>query len=284
MRRVVAAVDLSPLGRRVAERGRMIAQTTGATMDLVHVVEHSPESFLGEAESQRLDAYRKKASDALKSWIESRGVCHPSLIVRDGTPATQVARIAKATDLTLFGSSSVDASTLGPVSRRLTRMLRGDVLVVRRQPRAPYRKAIAAVDLSNGSRLAVDLALALAPEASVTAVFALPARFDDELRRSGMNAGQIVDSRRERLHRAEEALKAFVSQWEGRVRPMVVDGTPSDALDEIVRRRGADLLTVGSRGQGGDSMVLLGGVAEDLLAAVPCDVGVARVAGPFRRV
>jgi nucleotide-binding universal stress UspA family protein len=50
-----------------------------------------------------------------------------------------------------------------------------------------------------------------------------------------------------------------------------------------VRRRGADLVVVGSRGATATRMVLLGTVAEGLVSRAPCDVLVARSKAPFRR-
>jgi nucleotide-binding universal stress UspA family protein len=64
---------------------------------------------------------------------------------------------------------------------------------------------------------------------------------------------------------------------------MVVDGPPAETIEEVVRRRGADLVIVASRGASSTRMVLLGTVAEGLVAQAPCDVMVARSKSQFRR-
>ena len=79
-----------------------------------------------------------------------------------------------------------------------------------------------------------------------------------------------------------KAMHDFVGLWSD-VKPLVVTGPPSQALNEAVRKRSADLVTVANKGGGGDSMVLLGTVAEEVMETAPCDVAVARVDSVFRR-
>jgi len=67
------------------------------------------------------------------------------------------------------------------------------------------------------------------------------------------------------------------------VKALVIDGAPQTAIDEVVRRRGVDLVVVANRGAGATKMILLGTVADGVLEAMPCDVMVARVPGEFRR-
>ncbi|MGH8874891.1 MAG: universal stress protein, partial [Acidimicrobiia bacterium] len=72
MRRVVAAFDLTPLGRRVAERARMIADQLGAELRLVHVTEPTDESFLERGTSRLLRDHRMREARKVADWIRSR--------------------------------------------------------------------------------------------------------------------------------------------------------------------------------------------------------------------
>ena len=78
-------------------------------------------------------------------------------------------------------------------------------------------------------------------------------------------------------------MEDFTAQWDGDIRTLVVDGPPTETIEEVVRRRGADLVIVASRGASATRMVLLGTVAEGLVTEAPCDVLVARAKAPFRR-
>lgn len=282
LRRVLAAVDLTPMGRRVAERARLLAEAHGASLMLVHVVEAGSDQLMSPVERAELRLAAKDAAVHLAEWIQSRTSIAVDLVTPRGNPVRQIARLAKDADVVVSGTSSIDAAHVGPVTRRLARMARVGVVAVRRQPRVPYRRILAAVDLSDSSRAAVELACRLAPDAEITATYAVPARFDPMLANAGMSPERIDELRTRRIAQAREAMKEFVKDWP-RVHPLVVSGPPSEALEEAVRRRSCDLVTVANKGGAGDSMVLLGAVAEEIMQSSPCDVAVARVESVFRR-
>jgi nucleotide-binding universal stress UspA family protein len=283
MRRVVAAFDLTPVGRRVVERARLLAEQFETHLGLLHVLEKGGDPFLSEDEGRFLTDHRRTAAAALVDWVAGRTSVPIEVDVITGAPSAQLARRARDADLLVAGTSSIDAAQLGPVTRRLARKARSAVLAVRRQPRVPYRRVVAAVDLSEHSRQAVELGSALAPGADLTVVYALLPRSDVLFGQSRLFEEDATRRVRDRLVRAQEALEAFAAPWGNAVRTLVVEGPPSQAIAEAARRRGADLVTVASRGAGATSLVLLGGTAEEIMAAAPSDVAVARVEGSFRR-
>lgn len=282
MRRVLAAVDLTPMGRRVAERARLIAEEVGASVTLVHVVDAMPTDFMDTEERRVLRESSIARAHDLAEWLRWRGDVSVDLVLPSGNPARHVSRLAKQADVVLAGTSSIDSGRIGPITRRLARMARVGVVAVRRQPRVPYRRVLAAVDLSDRSRQSIELAQRMAPSAEITVAYAVVSRFDEMLVNAGHSAEEVEDMRSRRLASAQSALDEFVEPF-GDVRTLVVSGPPSTALAEAARRRNADLVTVSSKGGGGDSMVLLGTVAEEVLEAAPCDVAVARIDSPFRR-
>ena len=109
------------------------------------------------------------------------------------------------------------------------------------------------------------------------------ARFDSLLADAGLFREEMDASRGERLETARDRMLEFTQAWNGQVKTMVTDGPPAETIDEAVRRRGADLVVVGSRGATATRMVLLGNVAEGLITQAPCDVLVARSPSDFRR-
>lgn len=281
MKSIVAAFDLSPLARRVADRARLIAEEVGADLDLVHIAE-TPDMPLSEEMLERLYLRRHSQAEELFAWINSRSARRVDLKLLRGRVGTELARLSKKADLMVMGTSSIDASRIGPRATRLARKGHAPVLAVRRQPRVPYRRVLAAVDLSEASRTAVDLAFQIAPGAEVTAVVALPSNAEQLLADAGLSRTELAKLRASRLAELEELGAAFVAGWDG-VTIKVGDGPPNAVIAEEARRRNADLVTVSSRGAGGSQMVLLGSVAESMLSSVPADVAVARVPGAFRR-
>ena len=225
----------------------------------------------------------KVGAGELAAWVEGRSSVSVSLEVVKGSPSWELVSRAKKAELVVVGSSSEDAFGVGPVSRRVARKSTGDVLIVRRQPRVPYRRILAAVDFSEASRIAIERALELFPDADITALFSLPSRFDPILADAGLFEEELAASRAERLEAAKDRMAEFTQPWSGQVRTLVVDGPPSETIEEVVRRRNADLVVVVNRGASATRMVLLGTVAEGLVARAPCDVLVARSRAAFRR-
>lgn len=283
LHRVVAAVDLSGLRRRVADRARILAEERGARLTLVHAIPRLNDVFLSADELRAMHDVRRRSTEELATWLRDRTDVDVSVELPVGPPARVVVREGRDADVIVAGTSSLDPSSVGPMTRRIARKSRTSLVAVRRQPRVPYRRVIIGVDLSDASRSAVSFALTLAPDADHSVVYSLPVRFDSMLGEAGYESGDLAASRARRLADAEERMAAFVKPWQDRVRPLVSEGPPGQTLQEVVRRRSADLVVVASRGASDDSMVLLGTVAEDVLGSMPCDVAVAHSGGSFRR-
>ena len=281
--RVVAGIDLSPIGRRVAERARMLADAHGLPLHLVSVHESSADAFLDDGLGRRvLERYEKNLAD-VANWVRTRASVPITHHTTKGSIGWELVREAKRAAIVVVGTSAVDVERCGPIARRVSIMSTGDVLVTRRQPRNAYRRILAGVDFSVHSQTAVEAALRWCSEAELTAVFSLPDRWDSALVDSGLFDVEVEAARGRRLKLAVEKMEEFVAHWPGRVKPLVVDGSPATSIDEVVRRRGVDLVVVANRGAGATRMILLGTVADGVLETVPCDVLVARVDGDFRR-
>lgn len=283
MRHIVAGVDLTVIGRRVADRAGMIAESTGSDLNLVHVLEPVAEALINRDLAGLMREHQTDQAQKLAEWVRGRTKARVNLEVVKGSPSWELVSRAKAADLTVVGSSSVDVFAIGPVSVRVARMSTSDTLIVRRQPRVPYRRILAAVDFSEASRAAIEHAIASFPEADITAVFSLPSRFDPILAGAGLFQEEIEASRLTRIEAAKDRMAEFTASRNGEVRTLVVDGPPAETIEEAVRRRNADLVVVANRGASATRMVLLGTVAESLVREAPCDVMVVRDKSAFRR-
>jgi len=261
----------------------MMAESAGVPLRLVHVLEPVGEAMIEPSIARLMREFQKDEAEKLAEWAKERAEVPVDLEVVKGSPSWELTARGKTAGLVVVGSSSIDAFSVGPVAKRVARKATTDTLVVRRQPRVPYRKIIAAVDFSEQSRAAVDRGLALFPDAEITALYSMPSRFDSILAEAGLFKEELDASRGARIGRAEERMEEYASAWNGSVRTLVIDGPPTETIEEVVRRRGADLVVVASRGASATRMVLLGTVAEGLVTKAPCDVLVARSKAPFRR-
>lgn len=247
------------------------------------MLEPVKEAMIEPALADLMRKHQGEEAANLADWCRGRAEIEVDLTVVKGSPSWELAARAKQADLVVLGSSSIDAFDCGPVARRVARKAFCDALVVRRQPRVPYRRVVAAVDFSEASRIAVERSLELFPDADITVLYSLPSRFDPLLTEAGLFPEEVDASRGTRLEAAADRMAEFSQPWNGDVRTMIADGPPTETIDEVVRRRGADLVVVGNRGATATRMVLLGTVAEGLLTQAPCDVLVARSGASFRR-
>lgn len=280
---VLAAVDLTQLGRRVVDRSRLVAEAVGGEVCVFHSVEPLTEAFVDSGVAALIRDHRLKMTHELAEWCADRTDVSVGTVTVKGAPSYEVVKASKNADLIVIGSSTIDNAEVGPTAFRVAETARSDVLVVRRQPRVPYRRVIVGVDFSQGSARAVESALRWAPDAEITAAYVLPSRFDPYMIAAGLFPEEVDQAKLVRLDEAGFRLEEFVERWPGRVRPYIADGPADTVLEDVARRRNADLVVVGSRGAGATRIVLLGTVAATVLRSMPCDVLIARVPGEFRR-
>ena len=149
-----------------------------------------------------------------------------------------------------------------------------------------YRTVVVGTDGSESSLRAVARAGALAGATGATLVVAcayLPvdaderetARAQDVLRE---DAYQVVGS-----HPAEDTVRTAQERAAAagakNVKTVAVEGSPVEALLDVVRREKADLLVVGNRGLAGIKGRLLGSVPADATRRSECDVLVVHTTG-----
>jgi nucleotide-binding universal stress UspA family protein len=271
--RVLAAIDLTPLGRRVADRARLLAEETDGTLTVMHTVESATESFVPNGIAQLLAEHQTEATKSLAEWCSSRSDAPVEMKVTKGSPSWEVGRASRNADVVVVGSSSHESGVTGAIARRVAETLRCDVVIVRRQPRQGYRRVVVGIDLSEASAQAVEHAMKLAPNGEFTLVFALPTRFETFMSDAGMFSEEVDLARKRRIAAAESATEKFA----------VMSGPAPEVIAELARRRSADLVVVGSRGANATRMVLLGSVPSSLLDASPCDLAIARIPSDFRR-
>jgi len=149
-----------------------------------------------------------------------------------------------------------------------------------------YRTVVVGTDGSESSLRAVARAGALAGACGATLVIAcayLPTEADDrELARAQDvlrdEAYQVVGS-----HPAEDTVRTAAERAQkagaGEVRTVAVEGSPVEALLDVVSRENADLLVVGNRGLAGIKGRLLGSVPADATRRSTCDVLVVHTTG-----
>jgi nucleotide-binding universal stress UspA family protein len=143
------------------------------------------------------------------------------------------------------------------------------VLVVPRAAQVEYKNVLVATDGSKYSTAAASEAIGIAKlnGSKLTVIAVVPAELatptDVEF-----GVGQREKIADQVMHEAEKNAKAVkeAAQKEGvNVQAFVMTGRPADAIIEIAKEKGADLIVVGSHGRTGLDRLLMGSVAERVI-------------------
>lgn len=274
MKRIMIATDLSARSDRALQRAIALAHEFEAALHIVHVVDDSlPPSILSRHE----DA----ASEALREQIAAIPQA------KDVRWSTRIIVGQDYSDIVCFGEEhQVDLVVLGihrhstremfrgTTAERIVRFGRFPVLVVRDPVNGPYRRVVVPIDLSIHSRAALAIAARIAPRGDLHIVHASHAPYKGFLSRDSQRG--LVREKQFRfaafLERDIRELSAELGDAAPCFDVVQREGSVSEVIREQVARLRPDLLAMGTHGRTGIGHMVLGSVAEDLLADAPVDV------------
>lgn len=268
---ILAATDLSPRANRAARRGAQLARAHGAVLHLAVVLSESaarePVDGPGAAfEELAALLHRHYGVDVRPRVLFGRP--HEALVRTAGELAAGLMVVGA------HGEGFLRELLLGSTAFHLLRHCGQPVLVVKNDVLGPYENVLVGVDLSSDSGCALSTALALAPRATCTALYAawptLVSRWtsvemrDDDRER---HRRQVVDDARAELAAFLAALPAAA-----RVQPRVEYGQPAKLLLERTWQGRADLVVVAKHGRGSTHPFELGSTSRCVVEAAEADV------------
>ena len=280
-RKILAAVDLGEQSLAVLREAKQRAEQSGGTWAVCHVL---PDEVASAA--PRTERVSREAAQRLLEKASPEG--SPQLFFERGAPAATIVHTAQAwgADLIVTASHSrrpLERVLLGSVAASVVRYAHCAVLVVRRQA-APARCVLAATDLSRQSlpaiqvaaeeatRLGLPLKVGHAIDASWVAFNAYTSSL---LGASGSGAPVIAEEPERDATRM--SLAGEIDSLGVSATPVVLDGSPRDAIVDWASSEQAALVVIGTHGRTGLSRVLLGSVAESVVTRAACSVEVVRL-------
>lgn len=246
LQNVLAAADLGGASADAIVTAAELARLAGAELHVVHAVHETGR----EAERALASALREAAP-----WAAA------ATAVESGPPEEVIAEQARrvGADVIVLGPHRGvpgEDRALGSTADRVVRSAPVPCLVVPAPLRLPLREVLAPVDLSESARGALAVALAWA------SALRQPGAAGDA--RTCLTALHVVNgdgeagARADAVRREVEGVRREVAGFAG-VRVEEVVEKADDAADGILRRAaesGADLLVLGTRGQGGAGEML----------------------------
>jgi len=139
---------------------------------------------------------------------------------------------------------------------------------------APFRKLLVPVDGSDPSGAAISLALRVALDAGAAVVFCSVADLAQasSLCYPGVDASIVIDSELEQCRALVAAAEVQARAAGVNARGVAVEGLRTDAILDLARAEGADLIVMGSHGRSGVARAFLGSTTEGVLRRSPVPV------------
>jgi nucleotide-binding universal stress UspA family protein len=202
-----------------------------------------------------------------------------------GAPHVEIVRCSETmgADLIVVGRHGrrvIRDMFIGSTAARVVRRSSAPVLLVNTPAARPYDDVLVAVDLTDASHVALDLALRVLddPVATVRVVhaFDVPAERQLDLQ---VGLREHAEYRKQFRRAAQAGLRDLLGRYRGapaRLESAVRAGDPRLVILREAKRRRSDLVVVGTHARSGVSRYLLGSVAEWVVEAARCDVLVAR--------
>lgn len=288
---ILATTDFSERSGWALARAARIAAAAGAPLALLHVVEDYQLQMLQRLGEEHAGQARWLAEARAELERRAAGLRRDGLPVESSVRVGRVyqeiageaeARGAALTVLGAHGEHFLRDLFLGATAQKVVRRNARSTLVVKRPGDGPYRRVVAAVDFSPGSRRAVETALAIAPDAEVELLHAFELPYEGKLRFAGVEPAAVQGYLRAAQLEAEHELAAFIAGAgiePGCVAARVVHGYAPEAIVRAAGERAADLVAVGAHGHSELAQLMLGSVSLHVVMEAPCDVLVAKLPG-----
>jgi nucleotide-binding universal stress UspA family protein len=283
---ILVATDFSGCAARASERAARLADDHHATLHLVHVMDGLLlQMFAGTLDEHPLATEQRLLESARSRLQELAGLLASQfgVPVKDevliGRIHAQVAEYATthAIDLTVFGAHGenfVRDVFVGSTASKFLRKSRQPTLVARSDEERPYHQVLVAVDFSPASRLAVEWAVRIAPQAAIHVLHVSELPFEGKMRYAGIKEGEIAKYRYRAEQDARRTLDAFLGSIEraAGLQHSVIDGPPSRTIAAQAQFHHADLVVMGKRGKLEFDEFLLGSVTLRVLEQIDRDL------------
>lgn len=286
MKNVLAATDFSANCDLAVLRAAQIAQQSGLTLHLIHIVNPLriyPE-LMFSFDTHVKDYERLKHAkgmdrlDKLAHTIRNDFKIEVRTSACIGQPHTQIADYAKKELVSLVVVGSHDEKNIldvvfGSTAFKLLSTSPCPVLIVRNKEVEAYKEVIAAVDLTPLSVELSTLAFTVAPKAHIEILHVFDLKQEVLSREIGMSNENVLGYRHAALeHIRDELNKIVIMLDDRRVSSKVVNGYLPESIYACSKEMFADLVVLGNRDKGALEEFLLGSTSKAVLNRLSCDV------------
>lgn len=288
-RRILAGCDFGPHGLTAVTQAISLARAHGASLSILHVVDHLESEFnqvdLRERLRPLLDKIKGEAAQRLEQlYLPALGGVDSRIHVSVGRPSREILSQAESegADLIVIGAADGRSRTrlfgLGSTADQVVRRSPAHVLVMRGAGVVRFRQVLAPVDFSPSSVDSVRYSLALLgqdqPMVSLLHVISLVERISHKaLPEKSPERIELIRAVEAGSTQAFEHLLQQVDAPADRITTEIRRGDPARMILQAVKDQQADLLVMSAKGRGAVGAVkqfLVGSTLLRVLRKLPC--------------
>lgn len=279
--RVLVALDFSPHSAEVLQRVALLPLMRTTRVSLLHVRPPAPVDLGGKDLQEAARTLADTAAEQMRKQFGPGGPKVETLLAR-GIPTRVIASKARGLGAELIvlgrrGSSVLRRLALGSTAEGVLHTGVAPVLVVSTTAPAYYQTPLVAADLSDVAEQVLREVRRVLPgtvrEVQVLHVFR--PSWSDTVPLLGPGTPKLEAHRRREREEVEQEFHRLEPKARNLGLPVELvmeDGDPREAVVTVAGRMGADLIALGTRGQGRAARGLLGSVASGVLREAKCDV------------
>lgn len=277
---ILLATDLSSRCDRALDRAVALAAEWNARLLVLHVLKERSEASSGPSWWQQKRDPKERARARVQRDLRGAEGVDLEVLVEQGDPEDVILRASQGRHCGLIVTGVASDETfgralLGSTVDALVRRSEIPVLIVKSRPTGPYQNVMASTDFSEGSRAALGNAATLFPKAKLSLFHAFDLAFE------GLTTDKVAAYNRGSSE-AFTACRSFIEETpetRDRVDEVAIvcrQGDPGEHLQDLVEADGSDLIVLGTEGRTGLARMLVGSVAQRLLASLSVDALVVR--------
>lgn len=276
--KILAATDFSTRSNRALRQAGLLAQSGGAQLHIVHVVDDDQPEELICMETREAERVLHEQVDSMS---ELQGVdARP--MVTTGDPFDGILRAAAEiqADLIVMGSHRKQLLLdifVGTTIERVVRRGSFPVLMVNHEAQRKYQSALIPTDMSESSAKAIrfGLSMGLIGDNRTTLLHAFLALARGKMFVAGADQDSIDSYIARECQQAIDELAAFLVANDlkhGRWSHRVEEGDAMEVISRAVSELRPDLLVMGTHGRSGLLKTLIGSVTEQALRSLNVDI------------
>lgn len=286
IQRIIAATDFSSRANRAVQRAVRLTVEHGAELHLLHVLPVLPlqafKHLLVDTPLETEQALYNQTNTSLQRLAQA--LAKDGMAVKShvaiGRAHVEINRYAEShqADLIVIGEQGenfVQELFLGTTASKTLYKGHHPLLIVKQEPEDQYRCVLVPMDFSQNSKLALQMALKIAPQAPVQVLHVIDMPSQERMQQAGLSAETVELRYAKALSDAGRAMVEIIADCapgDTRVTSSIEYGDPSAVIRDKTQSFGSDLIVIGKRGETELDQALLGSVTRHVLYETACDV------------